>query len=311
MTPTDDDGRDGIRLAVVQPHARPPAEAALAVADAVAHVADAAAAGAELVLFPEGYPGPLRVEAAFDATGALAAAARAHGCAVCWSRIERGEDGLHRKVAYLHGPDGAQALRYVRAHPATGDVHPVLSGTALAPGEQLGFAEVAGVRIGVLICSELWIPEVARVLALRGAELLLAPAGGGFAEVAENWQLVTRVRAIENNCAVAMTQNLFGAEDGSALIAGPEGVIADGPRAAIVVGDVDLARIRWMRATDDSMAKPKPFRALPGQLRARRPELYGELSAPREGLYDYAAAGRLGTAAPVPASASGRVEEAA
>ena len=304
-------GREGIRLAVVQPHARPAPEAELAVIDAVGHVGDAAAAGAEIVLFPEGYPGPLRVESSFDAAGALAAAAREHRCAVCWSRIERGGDGLHRKVAYVHGPDGEQALRYVRAHPATGDVHPVLSGTALAPGDGFGLCEVAGVRVGVMICSELWIPEVARVLALRGAELLLGPAGGGFGEVADNWRLVARVRAIENNCYVGMTQNLFGDEDGSALIAGPEGIVADGPRDALVVGDVDLARVRWMRATDDSMAKPKPFRALPGQLRARRPELYGELAAPREGLYDYAAAGRLGTAAPVPAAASGRVGETA
>lgn len=308
MKPHQSTDRDDIRLAVVQPHARPVAEAERAVGDAVEHVRAAAAAGAEIVLFPEGYPGPLRVESEFDATGALAAAASEHGCAVCWSRIERGTDGLHRKVVYVHGPDGEQALRYVRAHPATGDVHPVLSGTALAPGDELGVVDVVGVRIGVMVCSELWIPEVSRVLALRGAELLLGPAGGGFGEVAENWQLVARVRAIENNCYAAMTQNLFGDEDGSAVIAGPEGLVADGPRDALVVADLDLARVRWMRATDDSMAKPKPFRALPGQLRARRPELYGALGAPREGLYDYAAAGRLGTDAPVPASASGRVE---
>lgn len=310
MPTTPTNVREGLRLAVIQPHARPVAEAELAVTDAVDHVRAAAEAGAELVLFPEGYPGPLRVESAFDASGPLAAAAREHGCAVCWSRIEHGTDGLYRKVVYVHGPDGEQALRYVRAHPATGDVHPVLSGTALAPGDDLGVVDVAGVRIGVMVCSELWIPEVSRVLALRGAELLLGPAGGGFNEVAENWRIVTRVRAIENNCYAAMTQNLFGDEDGSALIAGPEGVVADGPRDAMIVADLDLARVRWMRATDDSMAKPKPFRALPGQLRARRPELYGALAAPRDGLYDYEAAGRLGTEAPVPASASGRVEVA-
>lgn len=304
MTPPTTTSRDGVRLAVVQPHARPAAEAERNVADAVGHVAAAAAGGAEIVLFPEGYPGPLRIESSFDATGALAAAAREHGATVCWSRIELGDDGLYRKVAYVHGPDGEQALRYVRAHPATGDVHPVLSGTALAPGDGLGLVDVAGVRIGVLICSELWIPEVSRVLALRGAELLLGPAGGGFGEVAQNWQLVARVRAIENNCYVGMTQNLFGDEDGSAVIAGPEALAADGPREAIVFADLDLARVRWLRATDDSMAKPKPFRALPGLLRARRPELYGDLSAPREGLYDYAGAGALGTAAPLPAPAA-------
>lgn len=305
MTPSTTTGREGVRLAVVQPHARPAAEAELNVTDAVSHVGAAAAGGAEIVLFPEGYPGPLRVTSSFDATDALSAAAREHGCTVCWSRIERDEQGAWYKVAYVQGPDGEQALRYVRAHPATGDVHPVLSGTALAPGDELGLVDVGGVRIGVLICSELWIPEVSRVLALRGAELLLAPAGGGFGEVAENWQLVARVRAMENNCFVGLTQNLFGEEDGSGLVAGPEGLVADGPRDAIVLGDVDLARVRWMRETDDSMVKPKPFRALPGQLRARRPELYGELAAPRDGLYDYVAAGREGTAAYVPASNSG------
>ena len=288
---------DSLRLAVVQPHAHPPASAERNVDDAVGHVRAAAADGAQLVLFPEGYPGPLRVESRFDAEPALAAAAREAGCAVCWSRVEQLEDRLYRKVAYLHGPDGERALRYVRGHPATGDVHPVLSGTALMPGDGFGLADVLGVRVGVLICSELWITEIARVLALGGAQVLLAPAGGGFGAVAENWQLVARVRALENHCFVGMTQNLFGDEDGAALIAGPEGLLADGPRDAIVTADLDLARARWMRERDDSMEKPKPFRALPGLLRARRPELYGALVEPRLGLYDYEAAGRAGVVA--------------
>lgn len=282
---------DGIRCAVVQPHHRPAPGEERNVAEAVAQVAAAAAAGAELVLFPEGHPGPMRVESAYDAAPAMAAAAREHGVAVCWSRIERDGDGRWQLVAHLDGPGGERALRYVRAHPATGDVHPVLSGTALAPGDSLGLAELGGVRVGLLVCSELWIPEVARVLALAGAELLLAPAGGGFGAVAGSWRLVAQARALENNCAVAMTQNRFGEEDGSALIAGPEGLLADGPGDELVLADVDLARIRWLRSHDDSMASPKPFRALPGLLRARRPELYGALAAPQPDAYDYAAAG--------------------
>jgi hypothetical protein len=35
------------------------------------------------------------------------------------------------------------------------------------------------------------------------------------------------------------------------------------------------------------MEEPKQFDSLPGLLRMRRPEMYGELTAPREGLYDY------------------------
>jgi len=285
---------DNIRLAVVQPVCHPIPDGEMNVTDAVQHVRAAAASGAQVVLFPEGYPGPLRIEDDFDATASLSAVAAEAGTAICWSRIERGGDDLYRKVAYIHGPEG-ELLRYVRGHPATGDVHPVLSGTYLTPGDGFGIADVAGIRVGVLICSELWIPEIARTLALRGAELLLAPAGGGFGAVAENWQLVARVRAIENQCFVGMTQNRFADEDGSALIAGPETVLAQSAGDAVISADLDLARMRWLRARDDGMEKPKPFTALPGLLRARRPELYGEITASREGLFDYVAAGRRGT----------------
>jgi deaminated glutathione amidase len=278
---------DSLRLAVIQPRlGNQPEEAK--VEQALELLEQAAAEGAHLALFPEGYPGPLRAQSAYDALPAMAAAARRLGCGVCWSRIERTEDGRHRKVAYLHDIGGEVCLRYERAHPATGDVHQILSGVAVHPGDRLGLAEVDGLTVGVLICSELWIPEVARVLAVRGAEVLLAPAGGGFHAVASNWRLIARSRAIENECHVALTQHLFAEEKGSALIAGPEKTEARLEEEGVAVVEVDLARARWLRATDDSMREPKPFSALPGLLRARRPELYGELSEPRPGLYDYA-----------------------
>ena len=51
--------------------------------------------------------------------------------------------------------------------------------------------------------------------------------------------------------------------------------------------EADLGRVRWLRAQDDSMIDPKPFRALPGLLRARRPLLYQDLVLPGPDLYDY------------------------
>jgi predicted amidohydrolase len=164
----------------------------------------------------------------------------------------------------------------------------------MAPGPRLGVVEVGGIGVGVAICSELWIPEVARALALAGAEVILAPAGGGFRRVAENWRLIARARAIENELHVALTQALFGDEEGSALIAGPERVLASMSESGLLVADCDLERARWLRSHDDSMREPKDFDSLPGLIRARRPELYGGLAAPEEGLYDYEAAGSGG-----------------
>jgi predicted amidohydrolase len=283
-----------LRLALAQPRVEKPGGQEDKVADGLAAIREAGEGGADLLCFPEAYPGPIRVGSDFDAEVAITAAARDAACAVCWSRIERGRDGLHRTVAYLHDGRGERVMRYERSHPATGDVHPTLSGVPMAPGSELGFAELDGLGVGVLICSELWLPEIARSLAVRGAEILLAPAGGGLRRVAANWRLIARARAIENQCHVGLTQALFGDELGSALIAGPESVLAESEQAGLVIADADLERARWLRAADDSIAEPKQFDSLPGLLRARRPGLYGALSEDREGLYDYDSAAGVG-----------------
>ncbi|MBS1881544.1 MAG: carbon-nitrogen hydrolase family protein [Actinobacteria bacterium] len=250
-------------------------------------VSQAAAGGAELVVFPEGFPGPLRHTQTYDAEPEIAKIAATNSCGICWSRIEQDDLGRWFVVAYLHDRDGNRVGRYVRAHPATGDVHASLSGVGLDPGDELVVADFHGLPVGLLICSELWLPEVARVLAIRGAELLLAPAGGGFGAVGENWQLIARARAIEDECYVAMTSHRFGDERGFAVIAGPEGLLAESATEEVISARCDLERLRWLRSTDDSMVSPKPFTALPGTLRARRPELYEELTRQTEDLFDY------------------------
>ncbi|MFA9400023.1 MAG: carbon-nitrogen hydrolase family protein [Acidobacteriota bacterium] len=275
------------RLAVAQPAIDRAAPEQSRVEDAKRLIAQAGREGAELVLFPESYPGPISADGDYDASPALAEAARDSGCAVCWGRVERDDDGRCHTVAYLIDAGGRQRVRYVRSHPATGDVHPVLSGAPMAPGPELGLAESGGVVFGIAICSELWIPEVARSLAVEGAEVILAPAGGAFHRVAANWKLIARARAIENGCFVALTQQIFDGEQGSALIAGPESVLAESTAPGLCVATLDLERARWLRDNDDSMHEPKRFDSLPGLLRARRPELYGSLTGPRDGLYDY------------------------
>lgn len=282
--------RAGLRLAVAQPRIDGEAPEEQRTLDACELVAAAGSQGAELVLFPESYPGPITAGLDHDAAPAIAAACREAGVAACWGRVEPSGDGRFVTVVLLTDRDGREAGRYVRSHPATGDVHPVLSGAPMAPGPAPGMFELSGLKLGVVVCSELWNPELCRVLALRGAEILLAPAGGGFRRVAENWRLMARARAVENEMFVALTQQLFGDETGSALIAGPEGLLAAETKPGLLVGDLDLERARWLRAHDDSMREPKQFSSLPGLLRARRPELYGELGAERDGLYDFEAA---------------------
>ncbi len=276
-----------LRLGVAQPRTVVEPDAEVNVARAVEIAARAAALGADLILFPEGYPGPVLTKPrdSYEASPAMAAAAAAHGLAICWSRMELCGDGHYRLVVYVLDKRGRQVLRYERAHPAT--LPPDEARVWVAPGESLGFVTLEEVGVGIVVCSELWIPEPTRALALRGAQVILSPAGGGFTSLTDNWQSVVRVRAIENLCYVAMTNNIWRDEVGAAMIAGPEEVAVSSGTEEVLVATLDLDRVEWLRSRDDSMVEPKGFSSIPGLLRARRPEMYEDLVKPGPDLYDF------------------------
>lgn len=274
-------------LSMAQPRRIPGADGSPNVDHAATLVAQAKADGADLVCFPEFSPGPVKPgDAYYDAEPALAEAAKAAEINVVWSRTERCEDGLDRLVVYVLGRDGSRVLRYERTHPATISVE---EGQGLiSPGQMFANFELDGLPMGIVVCSEMWTPEIARIVALRGAEIILSPAGGGFTSLTRNWQIINQARAIENVCYVGLTNNLWGDEQGAAMITGPEHPLAFAGRRELVTATLDLERLRWLRDNNDSMAEPKSFDSIPGLLRARRPELYGDLVAPQADAYDYA-----------------------
>jgi predicted amidohydrolase len=281
---------DSIRLAVAQPRFVGGDDAERNVDVAEALVARAAADGAELVLFPEGCPGPTLRQPldTYDPSDRMASAAARHGVVVVWSRMERCADDRFRLVVYAVERDGTTVLRYERAHPATIPPADEGHGVWTAPGPELcPVVELAGVPMAVVVCSELWVPESSRVHAVRGAEVLLSPAGGGFTSLTENWKVMVRARAIENLCHVAMTNNVWSNEVGAATIAGPERVVITSGTEDLLVATLDLARARWLRDHDDSIVEPKGFDSIPGLVRARRPELYGDLSTPAPDTYAF------------------------
>ncbi len=129
-----------------------------------------------------------------------------------------------------------------------------------AAGDEPVIAEVGGLRIGLTICYDVRFPELYRVLALGGAQLVTGK---------DHWEPLLRARAIENQCyvaAAAQTGTVFPdkpAAYGRSLIVDPWGVVlaTAGDEETVIVADVDLARLDAIRA------------ALPA-LRHRRPEMY-------------------------------------
>jgi len=263
---------------------------------AITKVAEAAAAGARLVCLPELFRSQYfaqREDAAlFDlaepvpgpTTEALGRAAQRAGVVVIAPLFERRAPGLYHNSAAVIDADGRVIGVYRKMH--IPDDPAYYEKFYFTPGD-LGFRafDTRVGRIGTLVCWDQWYPEAARLTALQGANVLFYPTAIGWHpaekdahghEQLDAWRTIQRSHAIANGCYVAAV-NRVGREHpegaategldfwGSSFIADPFGtVVAEAPadREAILLGEVDLARIEEVR-------RGWPF------LRDRRIDAYG------------------------------------
>ncbi len=292
-----------IRLGVCQPRAAWGAEAARNVDDAVAFVRQAAALEIDLLLFPETYPGPYTNDLRYEVVPPLREAAAHYGVALVagtTTETEPGSGAFHVEAVVIDAA-GEEVGRYRRSHPLGPYVFPGGSFWDLnyKEGDELPVFDLGWGKVGVAICSEVFVPEIARTLALKGAEVCLFPTGILIDEFgySENWRTLVRARAIENLMYTATTIHLFpreflgadaaavgsigtgsGLTAGHAMICSPERTLAATHEPGILTADLDLAHLRRLRETEEVMCLPAPFRTIPGVLAWRRPELY-ELGA--------------------------------
>ncbi|MFJ9213661.1 carbon-nitrogen hydrolase family protein [Streptomyces sp. NPDC102264] len=267
-----------LRTALLQSSGRPGSVAGnLKVLDAAA--ARAAAAGAGLLVCPEmfltgyalGDQVPRLAEPA-DGPGAVAVAEIAvrHGLAVLYGYPEcdgghggegDGERDRERiyNAAQLIGPDGTRLANYRKTHLFGG-----YEREWFTPGERpVVQAELAGLRIGIMICYDVEFPENVRSHALAGTDLLLVPTAlmHPFPFVAES---VVPVRAFENQMYVAYA-NRTGQEGefefvGLSCLAGPDGTVRAraGRREELVLGEADGELLTASRAANPYMRDRHP-----------------------------------------------------
>jgi predicted amidohydrolase len=280
-----------VSVATVQPNTLRGEREAENVSHALGAIQEAARNGAQLILFPEGYPGPYHGPVTYSPLEPLCEQAKQCGVYLIASWVEPAADvgeGVYRLALKLIGPDGQLIGTYHRAQPNTPDVtNGLLPGKFIAPGDELPVFETPIGNIGTIICGELWWPEMSRVLALKGADIIVAPIGGVLYEIRKAWRNIVWARASENMCYVMVTQNLFGMEEGLAVIAAPEEILAESDRSGIIYADLDLDRLKWLRETEETLSLPKPYRSIPGLFKDRRPELYKVLTEPNPVARDY------------------------
>ena len=278
------------RIALVQPLTAPPPADERNVAAAVDSIERAAREGADFVCFPESYPGPWRMPAAFDPTDRIAEAAAKHGVHAVFGTIEPIDParGTAYNLTCMAYPDGRAPARYRRTHPNgpwiyTGGKHWEFQYVA---GNDYPVFDTRFGMVGLAMCSEVYMPEVTRALALRGAELIFMPAGLDKRRLWETWRTLLWARAIENLALVVSTQNLLTAQDrGLAIVAAPEAILYESTVAGMGVIEIGLDRVRALRAGRDGNDATPNCGAKQGVLSEQwqRPELYDSFY-PREAL---------------------------
>jgi predicted amidohydrolase len=269
------------RIAVVQPISHRPGTDEENVNDALGHIARAAADGADFVCFPESYPGPWRMPATYDPTAVIADAAVKHGVHVVFGTIEPIDDNAASayNLTCMAFPDGRTPARYRRTHPNGPWIY--TGGKAwefqYVAGDAFPVFDTAHGKVGLAMCSEVYMPEVARALALRGAELIFMPAGVDKGRVWATWRTLIWARAIENLAIVVTTQNLFDhSERGLAMVASPEEILFESTAAGTFLVEVSLERLRYLRSTRDVVGSSELCAVKQGLLGSQwqRPELY-------------------------------------
>ncbi len=184
------------------------------------------------------------------------------------SLFEKRAAGLYHNTAVVIERDGSIAGKYRKMH--IPDDPAYYEKFYFTPGD-LGFEPIQTSvgRLGVLVCWDQWYPEAARLMALRGAEVLIYPTAIGWessdgkneqTRQSDAWQLVQRGHAVANGLPV-ITVNRVGHEEdpsgqtngiqfwGRSFVAGPQGelLLELGQSEEMTIVDVDLVRSERVR----------------------------------------------------------------
>jgi predicted amidohydrolase len=237
------------------------------VARAVELVRDAAGRGARLVVLPEvfAWRGPRDEEPAIaepvpgPTIERLAELARTLAIWLCaGSLLERvpGEARVYNTSCLL-GPRGTLLARYRKIHlfdvELPGRVS-VRESATRAPGAEVVAVPTELGTLGLSVCYDLRFPELYRRLARAGTEVLLVPSAFTFPTGAAHWEILTRARAVENQCYLIAPDQTgtspHGFLDwGDSLIVDPWGrVLArGGDGEGVVTAEIDRAYLGRVR----------------------------------------------------------------
>lgn len=209
----------------------------------------------------EPIPGP--------STGFYSELAAMHRVVLVTSLFEKRAPGLYHNTAVVFDKDGSIAGKYRKMH--IPDDPAYYEKFYFTPGD-IGFEPIQTSvgKLGVQVCWDQWYPEGARLMALRGAEILIYPTAIGWESTDTDeekarqlgaWVTVQRGHAVANGLPVVAVNRVGHEPDpsgqtngiqfwGNSFVAGPQGellAVADNYKEQNMVVEVDMTRSENVR----------------------------------------------------------------
>jgi deaminated glutathione amidase len=257
----------------VQPIAAPLSEATIEAN--VAHCVDwvrrcSEQTGAELIVLPEtcttGFSPGVGPDALWDLVDVLPGAqtkplddvAAELGVHLVYGAYERGRDrGVVYNSAALAGPGGDLLGVYHKTHPFCTEI--VTGGGWVTPGDDTCVVDTELGRVALIICFDGDYPELSRISAIQGAEVIARPSA--LLRSADIWELTNRARAYDNHVFV-IGANATGIDPAGAIYFGNSMIVT--PVAEVVARGSSFEQ--WVSARldpDEALASLTPGSSVP------------------------------------------------
>ena len=226
----------------------------------------AAEQGAQLVMLPEMFCCPYEnemfrpnsEEQGGPAQQALSALSRELGIWIVGGTIPEREGKKLYNTCYVYDDQGRQAARHRKIHLFDVNVEGgqyFMESDTFAPGNDITLMDTPWGRLGLCVCFDLRFEELCRVMTLRGARMILAPAAFNMTTGPAHWELLLRQRAVDNQC---FTVGVSPARDeagpyvayGNSLAVDPWGTVLcrAGAEETTLCADLDMARLEAVRS---------------------------------------------------------------
>jgi deaminated glutathione amidase len=242
-------------------------------------VARGAATGADLIVLPEKWNGIgpaefMRANAESlddgETVEAMRSWARDHKVTIVGGSIAERREGRDKlsNTSVVLDPDGEIVSVYRKIHMFDVEVGGKVyrESESEEPGEESArVTDIEGWKLGLTICYDLRFPELYRILAVEGAEVITVPAAFTLFTGKDHWELLLRARAVENQCYVVAANQWGTHRDGKAsygrsMIVDPWGIVlAQAPdEDGVIVAELERARMEEVRRALPALANRQP-----------------------------------------------------